>query len=43
MDYHDDPDDMEFRNAMELQMRKIPEEQLRCLMRRRAMTATQNC
>ena len=29
MDLHDDPDDIEYRTAMELQMRKIPEEQLR--------------
>ena len=27
MDYHDDPDDIEFQAAMELQMRKIPDEQ----------------
>ena len=28
MDLHDDPDDIEYRTAMELQMRKIPDEQL---------------
>jgi len=28
MNYHDDPDDIAFQTAMELQMRKIPEEQL---------------
>src|ERR1041384_3126712 len=28
MNYHDDPDDLEYRTAMELQMRKIPDEQL---------------
>jgi hypothetical protein len=27
MGYHDDPDDLEYRTAMELLMRKIPEEQ----------------
>jgi GTP cyclohydrolase IA len=29
MNLHDDPDDLEYRTTMELQMRKIPEEQLR--------------
>ena len=28
MDYHDDPDDVDYQTAMELQMRKIPQEQL---------------
>ena len=28
MDYHDDPDDIAYQTAMELQMRKIPQEQL---------------
>jgi len=27
MDYHDDPDDVDYQTAMELQMRKIPQEQ----------------
>ena len=28
MEYHDDPDDLDYQTAMELQMRKIPQEQL---------------
>ena len=28
MNYHDDPDDVAYQTAMELQMRKIPEEQI---------------
>ena len=28
MEYHDDPDDVDYQTAMELQMRKIPQEQL---------------
>jgi hypothetical protein len=28
MDYHDDPDDLDYRTAMELQMRKISDGQL---------------
>ena len=29
MNYHDDPDDIEYRTAVELQMRKISDDQFR--------------
>ena len=52
MNIHDDPDDIEYSKAMELQMRKISVEQLHTFegyaaeifsMRQKAMMAIQSC